>query len=77
MNDPTTDKDILILLGKIDGQLTSLLARFDSRNAEDDKKHARHEERLSALEKAKWIMMGASVAAGGGAATLFQLFGAG
>lgn len=75
MNDTQTEAGIYILLGEIKGQLASVLTRIDARNAEDDKKHAKHEDRLAALEKAKWIILGASAAAGTGGAALFQLLG--
>lgn len=55
---------ILVTLGVIETKLDQLL-----------KSHDDHELRLRALEKARWIMVGAAAASGGVAGAIARLIG--
>ena len=74
MENNSPDTGIYLLLGEIKGQLSSLLAAFAARNAEDDKKHETHERRLTALERFQWIAIGLALASGGSAGAIAGAF---
>lgn len=64
--------DMQFTLGEMSGKLDTLIQRFDEVKKDGEARHASLDLRVRALEKWKWLVMGAAAAAGGSVGLVSQ-----